>query len=296
MNCSQANQLNINTFLNKLGLSGQASNKNITVYFSPLRTDKQPSFCVYTDSNRWHDYGTGENGDLVSLVQKLYTCSISQALQILSKDKIVKPENPFFSIEQKVLQKIYSTTEAFLDVTIQPLTNKRLREYLHSRGISQQVWSKQSQLSQITYYNFRGNQSRRYFTSLAWANDTGGYEIRGTGNFKSSYGHKDITTIPGTGTDLNLFEGFFDYMSALVYFKTAKLKNTTIVLNSLSNIKKARPAMDKAEIVNLWLDNDTAGIGAANNLQSTMGNCINRSKEFYPDHHDFNDLVKARLL
>lgn len=296
MNCSQANQLNINQFLIKLGLKVQRQSRNLTVYLSPIREDKQPSFCVYSDSNRWHDFGTGENGDLVSLVKKIYSCSTSDALEILSKDQPQQPDNPFFSIEQKSFEKVYSTDQSFFDVTVLPLTNSRLKKYLHERGIRQQVWQQQNNLFQISYFNFRGNKSRRYFTSLAWKNDSKGYEIRGTGEFKSSYGRKDITTIPGTGNDLNLFEGFFDYMSALVYFKTSRLKNTTIILNSLANIKKARPAIEKAELINLFLDNDPAGTGAANNLQAMFGNCINRSLELYPDFHDFNDLVKARSL
>jgi hypothetical protein len=295
MNCLQANQLNINDFLNKLGIKGQPYGHKSTLYFSPFRHEKTPSFHVYSDSNRWHDFGSGENGDLVSLVQKLYGYNPSQALEILSNGSNQKPANVFFPIEQNINKEKNSDKDLFLKPKFEPVTNREMISYLASRGIIQQIWSNQSQLKQISYHNYTGKQGKRFFTCLAWANDTGGYEIRGIGDFKTTFGHKDITTIEGVGNDLNIFEGFFSYMSALVYFKTTKLKNTTIVLNSLSNLKKARPAMDKAEFINLFLDNDTAGTGAANNLQATRGNCMNRSQAFHPDHKDFNELIKSQL-
>lgn len=295
MNCSKANQLNINLFLSKIGMKGKTQGRNLTVYFSPFRKDNNPSFCVYSDSNRWHDFGTGENGDLVSLVKKIYSCSTSDALEILSKDQPQQPKNVFSFIKQKSFEKVYSTDQAFIDARLTAVTNKYLIDYLSSRGISWRIWSQQDKLFQINYKNLYHNQLKEY-TNLAWQNDSKGYEIRGTGEFKSCYGTKDITTIPGAGNDLNLFEGFFDYMSCLVYFKTPKLKNTTIILNSLANIKKARPAIEKADLINLFLDNDPAGAGAANNLQAMFGNCINRSLELYPNFHDFNDFLLNKRI
>lgn len=297
MNCSQANQLDINTFMNKLGIKGRPQGKYLTRYFSPFRPDKEPSFFVYADSNRWHDFGTGENGDLVTLVQKMYSCNTSQALEILTKNTPAKPELPFFSMEQKTFKKYSEKDQNFTDVSIQPIKANSIINYIHSRGINRTIWSKQNNLFQIRYSNCRDNKRVQYFTNLAWQNDTGGFEIRGTGKFKSSFGSKDITTIRGTGTDLNLFEGFFDYLSALVYFKTTRLKNTTIILNSLSNIKKVRPEIEAATAVNLFLDNDPAGIGAANNLQAKFGNCFNRSQQYFPEYHDFNDfLIQAKKI
>jgi hypothetical protein len=176
-----------------------------------------------------------------------------------------------------------------------PINDPKLMVYLAiDRAIPAKVWQNVPELSQIIYCPMGARYDIRY-SNIAFRNDSGGFELRNR-EFKGSLAPKTITTIPGTGNDLNLFEGFFDYMSALVYFKTPRLKNTTIILNSLANIKKARPAIEKAELINLFLDNDPAGTGAANNLQAMFGNCINRSLELYPDFHDFNDLVKARSL
>ena len=41
------------------------------LYFSPMRSETKPSFSVNTEKNLWYDYGTGEGGDIFSLVRKL---------------------------------------------------------------------------------------------------------------------------------------------------------------------------------------------------------------------------------
>jgi DNA primase len=294
MNCKQANQLDINQVLKGLGVDGKPAGNNCTLYCSPLRQDDKPSFAVYADTNKWHDFGSGESGTLVDLVMKLHNCTTGQALAILAKNEPTQPAKPFLFKKQNEVEKIYSTDSKFQNVRIGQVTDTRLIDYLASRGISCETWSQQKQLHQINYTTV-GKQGNKYHCfNLAWQTDSGSFELRGTGNFKGCFGHKDITTIPGTGKDLNLFEGFFDYLSALEYFRAAILKNTTIVLNSLTNIKKAMAAIEQAEIVNLFLDNDPPGTGAANNLYQKTGNCINRSLELYPNHHDFNDFLNLK--
>jgi DNA primase len=53
---------------------------------SPLRSDKTPSFYVYANQGRWHDFGTGESGDLFTFVQLRDRCSWREALDTLAKD------------------------------------------------------------------------------------------------------------------------------------------------------------------------------------------------------------------
>ncbi len=291
MNCKQANQLNINQILKGLGIDGRPTGSNCTLYSSPLRTDETPSFAVYTDTNKWHDFGTGETGTLVDLVMKLHNCTTGQALAILAKNETIKPANPFLFTKQNEVEKVYSSDSKFQNVHIGRVKDTRLIAYLTSRGISREIWSRQKPLQQINYTTVSQQGKKMHCFNLAWKTDSGSFELRGTGNFKGCFGHKDITTIPGIGHDLNLFEGFFDYLSALEYFKSHVLKNNTIILNSLSNLKKARPAIEQAEIVNLFLDNDPPGFSSVKNLQMHTGNCINRSLELYPKYHDFNDYL-----
>ncbi len=44
---------------------------------SPFRPDKSPSFSVYAEGQRWHDFGTGEDGNVVDFMAR--ACDISHA-------------------------------------------------------------------------------------------------------------------------------------------------------------------------------------------------------------------------
>jgi len=53
---------------------------------SPLHTDKNPSFVIYTRKNNdlfFIDFSTGKRGDAFSLVEELYGCDFREALKII---------------------------------------------------------------------------------------------------------------------------------------------------------------------------------------------------------------------
>jgi len=295
MNCTQANKISINDFLTSLGFKGRSNGKNYTMYSAPYRKDEKPSFCVFSDSNKWFDHSTQESGDLIRLVQKMHSCNISQALQIIANKTPIQASNSFFLNKQKKLLRPVKNNR-FNNVKLSAVKDRYLIEYLEKRKITREVWENQKNLFQMEYTTLNKSGKLIKAKNLAWESDSKSYELRGTTDFKTTFGNKDITTINGDETGLNIFEGFFSYMSALVFYKSNKLKYTTIVLNSISNIKKTYQAISKAEIVNLFLDNDKAGIRASNTLQSLANNSINRSQEIYPNYKDFNDLLNEKSI
>lgn len=50
---------------------------------SPLRRDLKPSFSIYDEGRRWHDFGTGEGGDAVDFVAKVEGLDMSAAARRL---------------------------------------------------------------------------------------------------------------------------------------------------------------------------------------------------------------------
>jgi hypothetical protein len=53
---------------------------------SPLRYERNPSFTFKLTNNNdiiWTDWGTGETGDVIKLIQKLYNCSYAKAIEII---------------------------------------------------------------------------------------------------------------------------------------------------------------------------------------------------------------------
>ncbi len=61
-------------------------------YHSPFREDKDPSFHIDEANHRWYDHGSGEGGDVITLVQKLKNLSFADALSYL------EAFNPDFSV------------------------------------------------------------------------------------------------------------------------------------------------------------------------------------------------------
>lgn len=99
----------------------------------------------------------------------------------------------------------------------------------------------------------------RPFYALAFKNDSGGFELRNP-YFKGTLGRKDITTIAGDTQSVSLFEGFFDYLTA-VMLNDGPLPETAIVLNSVSFKERAVEAIKRlgASQVTIYPDNDASG-------------------------------------
>lgn len=50
-----------------------------------LRSEKTPSFCIYTSKNRWCDFGTGKNGSNIDLVMEIQSCTTEEAIKELAE-------------------------------------------------------------------------------------------------------------------------------------------------------------------------------------------------------------------
>ena len=62
-----------------LGLPGRAVPGS--ALRSPFREDRHPSFGIFKNDQRWKDYGTGESGDQIDLIQKLFSCEKREAVR-----------------------------------------------------------------------------------------------------------------------------------------------------------------------------------------------------------------------
>ena len=93
---------------------------------------------------------------------------------------------------------------------------------------------------------------------------------------------------------LNVFEGFMDFLSALTSFKTDRSGCDTIILNGVGFVKRILDRLPDYHTINLFLDNDKAGLEAAAQIQLIRPDTINRSQNIYPDCKDFNDFLKKR--
>lgn len=133
------------------------------------------------------------------------------------------------------------------------------------------------------------------YSVLGLKNNSGGYELRGLGNFKSSIRPKDYTSFDRGKSALAVVEGMFDFLSHEVATKKIVPEPTDwLVLNSLSFVQKAIPLISSYQRVYLLLDNDAAGRGASKRLLS-LSSMFQDLSSHYPDCKDLNEqLMKEK--
>lgn len=285
MNCNQANtQIQIPDFLSKEGIKPAATKGRHLVYFSPIRKEKTASLFVYPDQNRWHDFGAGIGGKLIDLVCHIYKVGIPGALLILSGVEIPK-QSLFFTGQKEDTQKT-----ATIEIKhLQPLQNRTLIEYIETRKIPANIAAKYCQEAYYQVTNPETGEIKRYF-ALAFRNDCNGYELRNK-YFKGGTSPKAITTIPGSLKKVNVFEGWIDMLSALVYYRQASPHATTIVLNSLSHLRQLYDILPNFEKINLYLDMDQAGQRAATDIIGRFPGAVNQSVKIFGIQKDFNEFL-----
>jgi len=283
------NNYPVKEFLNKSLLINCITENNYYCMFqSPFRKENEPSFKVDTEKNLWFDFGESCGGTLIDFIIKYYKCTYLQAIE---KIKSLKPnENDFFSFHSQ--NSNHKTTSNIEIKHIQPLQNKALIQYLSLRKIPFHL--AKNYISEVYYKT----TNKQYF-AIAFKNNSDGYELRNgfktpkfPDGFKGSIHPKDITTIGIKNSHaINIFEGFMDYLTALQFFKTDKPNQTTIILNSTTNINKTLSIIKQYKTVNLFLDNDSTGTKAVETYQTAHPNIKNRALEFYPKHKDFNEFL-----
>ncbi|MGQ8335660.1 toprim domain-containing protein [Sunxiuqinia sp. A32] len=289
MNCEQAKQIKIVDFLSSTGRNPARVYGDYAWYNSPLpfRNDSNPSFKVNISKNIWIDVATGEGGNILDLVMAMNSTSVTGALMILQKPELSKHSFSFSEKQKSPGIKINH---------IQPLQNRALIEYVENRGIPADIASR---YLMEAYYKTYPDQEKAFF-ALAFKNDKGGHELRnGNKTAKQPQGYKVkatpnyVTTIPGNNNTLNVFEGFMDFLSAMVYFKTKKPAHKTIILNSVVNLNYIESLLKSARKINLYLDNDDSGITAVERVKELNPKVTNYSTIIYPQYKDFNQFLNS---
>ncbi|MVM29304.1 hypothetical protein GO755_04610 [Spirosoma sp. HMF4905] len=275
----QLKTIPITEYLSQQGLQPVKTNGAELVYYSPKNEEHTPSFFVNPQKNVFHDFsGLGEQGDIIRLIQYITGCSFMQAIDVL---EALKPEgNQSFSFSGQNSAPTNQQTTAEI-ITIQPLRNRALINYVASRKISYAIAS--IYLKEV-YYRIKQKQ----YYAVGFGNEKGGFELRSQ-HFQGGTSPKWFTYLSAQSTvTINLFEGVFDFLSCCQLFNTQRLKNPTIVLNSLSFINNALPILSEYAMVNAFLDNDKSGKIALERLKKEGLN-VRDCSHYYPNSKDFNE-------
>jgi DNA primase len=77
--CDAKQRLTMSQLWKQLGLQGRAVPGSSLR--SPFREDRNPSFAIFKSDQGWKDYGTGESGDQIDLIQKHFACEKREAIR-----------------------------------------------------------------------------------------------------------------------------------------------------------------------------------------------------------------------
>ncbi len=271
-------RLPIRVYLAERGLHPTKDNPRYGLYLSPLREERTPSFKVDYLQNLWYDFGLGTGGSIIDLVMRLERCDFTRAIRLLGDgDSTPIPAPVSSSVALPV-----STLRILFDI---PLRHPALLGYLSSRGIGPNM---AFSYCREVHYAING---REYF-AVGFRNDAGGWELRSE-RFKGSVSPKYITTIDNRSDTVVAFEGFMDFLSYLSMEK--RLQPDAAVLNSVVNLPKAIPFLERHSTIHAFFDNDEAGRKATTELKRLCpdSTVIDRSN-LYRRHKDLNEYWQTK--
>ncbi|AVM54675.1 toprim domain-containing protein [Capnocytophaga sp. oral taxon 864] len=277
MNCKQANtQISIRNVLESFSLFPSKDNSKTAFYFAFDREEKTPSLFVNFVKNIAFDFGTGKKYDIVSLVQGIKQCSVSQALEYLSQFNFSFKEQMYNITRDGSKYEILSISEVKHYALIQYLKERRIENNIH--------------LLKEIHYKI---SNKKYF-GIGFKNDANGYEVRNKYS-KICIGRKDITTIKNKSNNLRIFEGFMDYLSFKQMEKALKKAlSDYVILNSVTMIFKLEKIIKSYEKIELYFDNDEAGNRATNEVKR-LNPYVKDNRILYQNYKDLNDFIMGKI-
>lgn len=276
----QAKQVNIVDYLAGLGIEPKQIKGKNYLYFAPYREDRNPSMLVDQKENVFTDLGgNNDKGDIITLIQLIHKIDFKSAVSILTNTSY-----PSFSFIQPNLP-ISNGIEL---LKVKPLENRALIEYLEKRRISLGI---AREYLDEAYFNLngKGRAGNKAYFALYFPNESGGAELRSR-KFKGCLAPKSYSFIKGEqATQLNIFEGFTDFLAALSMKGSPRPTYDTIVLNSVALLPKTFPLLTNYPKINCFLDNDDGGNKATQAIcENTSGKVI----DYRSRYSNYKDLAE----
>lgn len=281
MNCKQFNSIKLEEVLASLGYLPTKQNEKEAWYLNPFGTETQASFKLDKKLNLWYLHSEGIGGNNTYFMMKYQNNSVKEVLEWAEKQNFssFQPQNDIHLQKSIPNYQITKITE---------FQNENLKNYLHQRGLSQNVYPF------IKEVHFTIRDKKLY--AVGFENLSGGWELRNS-FYKGSLLKKDISIInlnnyQEKNMNVVVFEGFFDALS-FVEMKRF-FEGDLLVMNSISLLNKTKEHLKNYSDIHLFLDNDKAGESCKNEILKSFPEAKDHSKTYFP-HKDLNDYLLSRI-
>lgn len=270
---------------------GKRTDHEGKMYFSPFREETRPSMHVDPVKNIWMDFGSGEGGNVLTLASMLQGISMADAWDFLAG------LDPDVKIDSRPYRSSRSSTSTVItvDEVCPSFASTALKGYAQSRGIPLHILNRYCR--QVRYHI---GDSRNIFNAIGFptadgwvmrhAGQAAGKAKRCTGCQCTFLDVSGALTACPTSDRVEVFEGFFDFLSWLVIKDKTKPFSDICVLNSVNNLRRGMAFISAHSCVSAWMDNDEAGIKALESLRSACPNVISHTAEL-EGVKDVNDLL-----
>lgn len=267
MNIKQALEVPLPRVLEILGCKSKPRKGHRQFFYSPFRNERTPSFSVNLYSNKWHDFGEGIGGDVITLVcnhlkNSGVSYTVSDALRWLNNMtgsyEPIRLSRPVDVAPQEPALAITNNTDLNLVGLIQ---------FMIKRGIPLHIGVKYTKQLRVKNSN-TGNS----FYAIGFQNEDRGWELRNP-SFKACVSPKAPSFVRGIipkPNDVHVFEGFFDFLSIVSRTVHGKLDGDAIVLNSISCLDQGLAYIKNYGYTSLYsyMDNDATGKKAIKKLSA----------------------------
>lgn len=281
MNCKRFNSIKLEEVLAMLGHLPTKQNEKEAWYLNPFGTETQASFKLDKKINLWYLHSEGIGGNNTDFMLKYSNTSLKEVLEWAEKQN-------FSSFQPQINMQLRSSIPNYQITKVKELQNENLKNYLHERGLSQNVYPF------IKEVHFTIQDKKLY--AVGFENLSEGWELRNT-FYKGSLLKKDISIINlnnhlEKNKTVAVFEGFTDALSFIQMKRF--FKGDLLVMNSISLLSKTKDYLENYSNIHLFLDNDRAGENCKNSILKSFPKAKDHSKIYFP-HKDLNDYLLSRI-
>ena len=281
---------------NVLAHFGKRTDHRGEMYFSPFRDEAEPSFHIKRSENVWMDFGTGQGGNVLTLVNLLAGISLSDCWDYVAS--LEGSGITFIDTPAPSLRRTSRSSRIIIDSVISPFKYRGLVAYAQRRGIPRHILERYC--SEVSYH-IDGQYDRKYTAIGFPAGDgwvlrhsyDGPFSKRCTGSSCSLLGASGESTLKPTCERVEVFEGFFDFLSWLVLKDITKPFADICVLNSVNNIDRGLEFISGHRDISVWTDCDQAGYKALDTLKGRCSGVRDHIAEM-AGCNDVNELLLQR--
>ncbi len=267
---------------------GSQPGKEKDMWTSPLREETKPSLHINPAKNVWYDFGISAGGTNVDLVMRVRRCCKEEAYSFLAH---LDPS----AQQAHTRPKPEPRTSPYIKA-VREIRSSYLLRYLDTRKIPENLARRY--LKEVILFN---PEKGMHYTLLGLPNNSGAYAFRSPSGMKST-NKADVTTINTAGEittepsspKVAVFEGMFDFLSWRVMQSSELPTCDVVILNSVSNLKRAANYIRSHAGVTCFLDNDAAGEKCYQDICALMkGKDVLDMSDLYGHYKDLNEMLQA---